>query len=1171
MSKLRLILSSLLYHWRMNVAVGLGVAVGTAVLTGALVVGDSVRGSLKQLTLDRLGKVDDALVSNHFFNAALATELAAEPDFGEVFDSVWPAILLEGSLAQPDSGTRASRVNLLGFSEAFWRAAQQADTAEGGSPMPTDAGPAEGEVFVNQPLADELKLSPGQEVVARLPRPTSISPDGPLGKKTDLIANRRLRVAKIIPAEGLGRFGLRPNQQAPLNAYFHVADLQGALEQPDRVNALLVAGRDRAAPPAAESEARLNDLVHPRLADYGLALRKTEHGYYNLTSQQMVLEPAIEQAALQAWKNDHPQIAFTYLANYILAGNAEGGGEDSGGKIPYSTITAIDLTDTPPLGPFKTVDGQPVDNLADDEILLNSWAADDLAKQGAPVSPGDRIRLTCFEPESTHGEEVEKTHDFTLKAVVALDGPAADPDFTPELKGVTDQESLSNWDPPFTYDSSRVRDTPPHDEDERYWDRYRATPKGFISLAAGRRLWASRFGGSTSIRVAAPDGVSEAAMAERLRNELAKHKRALGFEFQPVKRQGLMASQGTTDFNELFLGFSFFIIASAVMLVGLLFRLGIERRAREIGTLSAIGFKPREVLGLLSAEGLFLALAGGALGVAGGLGYARLMLAALSDPHWWLAAVSSPFLHLYFSASSLAIGYASGVVVSWLAIVWAVWRMGRVSLRRLLANRAMEESQLGRRRPIVGVSIGGIALVLAATIGLFANRLTGEAQAGAFFGSGSLVLVALLTLTWSRLRSASGTLVRPGAAGVSGLALRTPARHPGRATLTIGLVAAASFLIIAVSAFRLAPPDAAERRDSGSGGFALLAESDQPIFDDLNTADGRDKLGLSAEAERLLADRQIVSLRVKPGDDASCLNLYQPRQPRVLGVPHALIERGGFEWAASAAETPEEQANPWLLLNKKLAAGPDGKPRVPVVLDASTANYSLHLGGKYGTSPIIGAGYQVADGRGGTLSLVVVGLLKNSIFQGGLAISEPSFITSFPAISGYRFFLIDAAPNDAERVEAALEKSLGDFGFDAESSERRLTEFMAVQNTYLSTFQSLGGLGLLLGTFGLAIVQLRNVLERRGELALMRAVGFRRALLGRMVMIENVALLVAGLAVGLAAALVAVWPHLGGGASLPWRWLALTLSLVLGIGIAAGLAAVRAALVAPLLPALKEE
>jgi ABC-type antimicrobial peptide transport system permease subunit len=112
----------------------------------------------------------------------------------------------------------------------------------------------------------------------------------------------------------------------------------------------------------------------------------------------------------------------------------------------------------------------------------------------------------------------------------------------------------------------------------------------------------------------------------------------------------------------------------------------------------------------------------------------------------------------------------------------------------------------------------------------------------------------------------------------------------------------------------------------------------------------------------------------------------------------------------------------------------------------------------------------------------------------------------------------------------------------------------------------------LLGTFGLATVQLRSVLERRGELALMRATGFRRALLARMVMLENSLLLASGLAVGILAALVAVLPHwLSGGAQTPWLSLALTLALVLAVGLLAGLIAVRAMLRAELLPALREE
>ncbi|HEV3006757.1 MAG TPA: ABC transporter permease, partial [Pirellulales bacterium] len=651
-------------------------------------------------------------------------------------------------------------------------------------------------------------------------------------------------------------------------------------------------------------------------------------------------------------------------------------------------------------------------------------------------------------------------------------------------------------------------------------------------------------------------------LAHQLENELAKHRAELGFAFQPVKRQGLAAAEGTTDFKWLFIGFSFFIIAAAVMLVALLFRLGVERRAGEVGTLLAVGWPVRSVRRLLLGEGLIVAALGGAAGVAAGVAYAWLMLAGLRTPGWWLAAVSSPFLDLHINRTSLLAGYASGVAVSGCTIAWSIRTMRHVSVRRLLSNQLGEAGNLVRRRSIVAPVTAWSSLALAVLAGGFAQGLSGEAQAGAFFGSGALVLTALLTFTRARLRSGeTGALIKPGGHALARLALRNAARNPGRSTLSIGLIASASFLIVAISAFRLEPPESTTRRASGSGGFMFWAESEQPIVHDLNSADGRAELGFSTAGEKLLAGHEVVSLRVKPGDDASCLNLYQPRQPRVLGVPEALIRRGGFAWGSTAARTPEERNDPWQLLDKPIAG--EGPHVVPAVLDANTATYSLHLGG-------VGARFDVPDGRGGTLLLEVVGLVKNSIFQGDVLIAENEFLAAFPEVSGYRAFLIDAPGGKSRQVEQALEETLGDYGFDAVPTQRRLADFMAVQNTYLSTFQSLGARGVLLGTFGLAVVQLRNVLERRGELALLRATGFRRALLARLVTLENVLLLAGGLGVGVLAALVAVLPHFAaGGAAIPFTSLAVTLAVVLAVGLLAGLAAVRATLSTPLLPALR--
>jgi ABC-type antimicrobial peptide transport system permease subunit len=697
------------------------------------------------------------------------------------------------------------------------------------------------------------------------------------------------------------------------------------------------------------------------------------------------------------------------------------------------------------------------------------------------------------------------------------------------------------------------------DKDEQYWDEHRTTPKAFISLAAGRKLWASRFGDTTSVRFAPPPGPTLQPQA----NQLVLKPESLGFAFRPIKRLGLEAARGTTAFDGLFIGFSLFIMVASLLLVALLFRLGIEQRAAEIGVLRTVGLSNRRILSVLAAEALAVTAIGSLLGVLAGIGYAWLMIVGLTT--WWLNAISTPFLRLYVAPVSLLVGFVGGLIVSLLTVLWTLRRLNRISVRRLMAGQAREDRLSGRSQSRRGIWAAGGMLLLAIGCVAIAPSLRGEAQAGAFVGSGALVLGAALTFLLNRLRR--GETLRLAGAGslpITRLAARNAARNPGRSVLSVGLIAAASFLIVALSAFRLDPNTLSNGRDSGSGGFALVAHSDAPIYQNLNDADAREELGMSADADEALARCEAVSLRLESGDDASCLNLYQAQQPRVLGAPPALTERGGFDWGGSLAETAEERKNPWLLLGKKLPNEADGTRVVPAVVDFNTATYSLHKG--------LGDSVDMVDGRGQTVHLRLVGFLKNSIFQGDLLVSEAQFLVLFPDVNGYRFFLVDTKDQPIEKVQGLLEESLGDYGFDAETSSGRLAAFFAVQNTYLSTFQSLGGLGLLLGTFGLATVQLRSVLERRGELALMRAAGFRRALLARLVMLENTLLLAGGLLVGVVAALVAVLPHwLGGGANVPWLSLLATLAVVLVVGLLAGLLAVRATLRAALIPALRED
>jgi putative ABC transport system permease protein len=310
---------------------------------------------------------------------------------------------------------------------------------------------------------------------------------------------------------------------------------------------------------------------------------------------------------------------------------------------------------------------------------------------------------------------------------------------------------------------------------------------------------------------------------------------------------------------------------------------------------------------------------------------------------------------------------------------------------------------------------------------------------------------------------------------------------------------------------------------------------------------------------------------LRPGDDASCQNLYQASQPRVLGVTPQMIrhfdapQAVSFPWSASAAEDSSTRQNPWRLLAQP--AVEPGEP-VPTVLDKNTALYSLHL--------YRGIGEEFTfDYDGVPIRFRVAGLLENSILQGSLLIGEADFRRRFPEISGYRSFLIDAPPEKAETVAAILENRFGDQGLDLTPTIQVLEQLLAVQNTYLSTFQSLGALGLLLGALGLATVQLRNVLERRGELALLRAVGYRRRRLALLVLLENVLLLTAGLATGGTAALLAVLPHKWlGEAAVSWlllRDLAVMLAVVFLAGLISSLLTIRAVLRMPVLDSLRGE
>jgi hypothetical protein len=254
----------------------------------------------------------------------------------------------------------------------------------------------------------------------------------------------------------------------------------------------------------------------------------------------------------------------------------------------------------------------------------------------------------------------------------------------------------------------------------------------------------------------------------------------------------------------------------------------------------------------------------------------------------------------------------------------------------------------------------------------------------------------------------------------------------------------------------------------------LLGQSSLPVVRDLNTPGGQEFFGLDPEDLRGVF---VLHMRVREGDDASCLNLNRAQNPRVLGVrPESLQGRFTFAKVAPGVEEP------WLALDETL---PDGA--VPAIGDMASIQWAL---GKRITASLQapdeapGAPQKLdpanappdtvvlQDERGRPFKLRLIGGLANSMFQGNLIISERHFLEKFPGESGFRMFLLDVPSNGLGAVSAALSRALQDVGLELTPAAERLAAFNAVQNTYLNTFQVLGGLGLLLGSAGLGVVVL---------------------------------------------------------------------------------------------------
>ena len=900
----------------------------------------------------------------------------------------------------------------------------------------------------------------------------------PLGDRRDDRAIRRtLRMRGVLPDAAMGRFGLTASQIPPPNVFVDREWLAGAAGVPHRANLFL-----SDAEPAA-FEAALRACLEP--SDVGLEIARigqppatsaTSGGVWLVRSDRIYLDEASTRA-LSAAAPPAPVLALHHLVDAFAAGEGAGARE-----TPYGFLTALSPSADSRLGVVPT-------GLADDEIVINAWLAETLR-----LKIGDSLTLRWRRFEAG-GRLVPDSAAFRVARVIAMAEAVSEAARLPRFPGLTDVNRCADWDVGLPMDKAKLDDP----VNEAYWKAYGPAPKAFVTLAAGRRMLGAHFGSAMTARF--PPETAPSAIETALRRA---EPRELGLTVRPARQEALRAAEQAMDFRHLFVGMACVLMVSALILTGLLASLGVAHRREEVGVLRAAGFGPRRLAFLWLAESLPPLAAGAVAGVAAGGGGARLLVWALN--RFWRGAVASAQVPFTVGAEACVVAGVSALGLSLLAVYGGVRRTVRVQVRELLGGEEEDIEGVGGRweagnlAVAAGAALGAVAL-LAAT-----GRASGSEASVIFFGAGLLFMIALLCFAqlaahrWAR--TGGGRLaLTPVRAGVLNVA-----RHRRRSLLVMVLLATGCFLTVGILAMKQDPAADTARSGSGSGGYGFMIATALPLPGDQ---------GGEAIRKALEADASVLAFRVREGDEASCLNLNRAAQPRVLGVSpdSAAADRAFDEETAGAA------ASVWSLLKKPLGDG-----TIPALAgDLTTVEYGLHAA----VGERDGSVYEYAGEDGKIWRLRLVGALpvRTGVLQGSLLVSESVFTRMAPSAPGDGLWLARTSLPEAVAADR-VRRALGRNGAIVTPTRDRLRLLGAVESTYLDMFLVLGGLGVVLGAAGLGLVVLRNAAARRGELAVLRAVGVppRKAL--AYLVAEHVYLLLAGLVAGAAPALLAVRPAL---------------------------------------------
>jgi ABC-type antimicrobial peptide transport system permease subunit len=786
MNILRLIIQSFRHYLKANLWVAMGVAISTAVLTGGLIVGDSVKYSLEQTVAYRLGNTTHTLTSGErYFTTGLSDRLK------EKGIPTSAALKLEGIASSDGGQLKLNNIQVWGIDEQFSKLAPT--TTSPSREVPIAIGKEGARASISSNLALRLNLAVGDEFQLRIEKGSLLPANAPFVSDEHQTESTRLKVAAILTQEQLGRLSLQNSQTAPYNIFLPIDELNRLSEMVNRANVLLIQSEKKI------SEIELTVRESWTLDDAGLTIvEAASTNQWELRSGRVFMDQGIRTMIDNTGLETTPLL--TYFANRFQSGGKE---------TPYSFVSSLPDSELPP-----------------GEVVVNSWLANDLK-----IKVGDSLSLFFYEIGPLR-ELTETSQRFKVARIEPMSGYFSDRLLMPDIPGLSNAENCRDWQTGVPVNLKAIRKI-----DEDYWYNYRGVPKAFIAYSEAEKLWGNRFGNATAYRFN-----QQAISKDELTRVLTEQLDPFAFDLQlkDARSEGLQAAKNGTDFSSLFIGLSFFILVAGLLLTSLLFVFNIEKRRSEIGTLSSLGFKKGAIQKMFLIEGGLVSLLGAIPGLLLAMAYNELVFCGLNRV--WNDIVRTDLLISHYRLSTLLIGLLISVLVS-MATIWLVLRK---ALKRNIVQLQRKQTSVSKRwiirtKKLSAFLLGGVG------IGVLVAQLTtpNAVNAEYFFMAGGLLLIVFLLI--ADLYLSKQEKRKEKKLSVGRLVVQNLKDSRSRSLMVIILLAIGTFLVVSTGMNRQDLFGNAGDKKSGTGGYLYWAESTVPVLHNLNDSTYRKKEGFTEQ------------------------------------------------------------------------------------------------------------------------------------------------------------------------------------------------------------------------------------------------------------------------------------------------------------------------------------